>query len=1174
MKIKQKRIILKFRNFTSICLALILITTAFMFRILANYNGIMKNLTMANSSVDVNNDKIEKNEVNNNEEVCESENMDKNDEKNDLEENTNNYNDINTESKLLLENASSKKENINENFNISLYWIGISNTEYKWNAEKSENRVIKLGFYYQNEITEKAYNPGEITVSIPGIGKLNRENTLKAENIEADEYGVIEKKRDWSYQYDEDIDTYKFYNNKEIQKGASFNGSFELFWEFSSRECVNGYSQILQATLNDGEDLKVTEEISLNFTSMKDTYNIQKTAKIINSCDGLSRFIEDGKEVKDYAWVQYTFTYNTKQLNSRGLKNRYLLDIFPKGCIIAKDSNIIANDDGTISYKFTENSVSDTSYMSSSIIVGYPEEYIGKTIKNEVNILGVYKDEEDEVKLANSDFEVKINKIIEGFNSNGYILESDKNMSPEYIYRENLDRDINFSASLSSITSIKPIEQEEYGVAITDDLLEIYTDSFHKIEDDKYEFTNITVPGKNNFYSHNNYKLEDENYNLKIKVLYRDNVNTRSLSEYTTIYDGKWENENISKTLKDVVAVRVEVNGLKESIESLYFNVQGKININDYIDDNPKYIVNYDFTEFLDKTGNSLIESIFQHNFSRNDLFNQDNNIYGKGQIRSSDSIRIEEKKEEQAVYYAHTEIENFSVDKEIENFETMQRHCIEVNNRNRKEINKIEIYGVNENKDLKTAIETLKFIYSNLNFKYGLSRNTNLDDYVTEKANIFKNNNEIKVIFDFTDNPIISDDFSIGYIVQSNLSYEDYYDEKNSEYRIFTYGFIEDAEVNPQSISNYDGRKMSWNSNSANILLALDSHEQLIKLIKTDFTNEKFVANDINVSINTEYTYRFKLKNGNKTLLNTEFIDVLEQANLTNVEEENLYNLSEWYGKFKNVNTSYLETKGINSKIYYANTINPSEIDWKLMEIYEDGIWKTENDVKAIKVKIEGPIEENSIINIDVNMISPADESKEDKKAYNIFVVNSDILDIYTGIRTTYLSDIPSNSTELKLEKKEYSLEISKADAEKKSGEIKINKMIKSDSIEKAHGNSTFIFKIVGKDANNDKKITLYRAITFYDTDRQSNEEYITKSIIISNLEKLYYEIKEEKIFRYNTVSINKETENVEVNNKKAVIDLTGINTKGEISFVNEKTNNSLLTDSKFLQFTLNSKE
>ena len=51
MNFSTKKLITKFRSYTSIFLTLILLSTAFTFRILANYGGIMKNITMADNVI-------------------------------------------------------------------------------------------------------------------------------------------------------------------------------------------------------------------------------------------------------------------------------------------------------------------------------------------------------------------------------------------------------------------------------------------------------------------------------------------------------------------------------------------------------------------------------------------------------------------------------------------------------------------------------------------------------------------------------------------------------------------------------------------------------------------------------------------------------------------------------------------------------------------------------------------------------------------------------------------------------------------------------------------------------------------------------------------------------------------------------------------------------------------
>ena len=1023
MKIRQKRIILKIRNFTSIGLALIMLTTSFMLRILANNNGIMKNLAIANNVAEVNIENHEKNELDNKNETIESERVN---------------------------NNITNKENKQEEFNIELRWVDLSNEEYKWNAEESEDRVIKLGFYYKNEITIKDFNTEEIKVTIPGIGKLNRGSILKASDITADEYGTIEPEKDWSYKYDDLTDTYTFYNNNKIKKGESFNGSLELIWKFTSRECVNGYSQNLQAILDDGINLKVSQELNLHFTSKRDTYKIQKSANLISSSDELRKFVEQGNSIKNYVWIQYTYKYHTDKLNSRGLRNRYLLDTFPEGSVIASDLGVTKNNDGSISYKFMEDSVSDASYMSYSIIVGYPKKYIGETIKSEATIYGIYKDEINETNLANSEVEVKLEEITE--------------------------------------------EQEE---------------------------------------------LE---------------------------------------------------------------------------------------------------------------------------------------------MYYVRAEIEDFSVDREMKNLETMQRHSIEVNNRNEKEINKIEINGVNEEYELKTLIETLKFTHDNLSFKYVLSDDTNLEDYLKERANISKNNNEIKVVFDFSDNPIVSKNFNIGYVVQSYLNYDDYYNEIDSVYTVSTFGIIEDENIMPQYVSSYNGKTMSYNSASTNILLVLDFYQQQINLEKKEYNLEiskvdaenktklqgvqfaiyddrgnKIRTNLTGILGNTivknlkEGIYKIKeeitpfgyikeddftllIENGKFTLKQGEYILINEQDA---VSEDTIlkidliieckrdsgsilvYKIDEYLNSEK----KEVPLDGVEFELQdtYGNIIDTITTDEFGCAIFENVPWgktyviKEKNSIYGYEQATENTylsrLNKDKVVTIEsirkkglINLttVDEKDGTRLSGIKYGLYA-ESPIYNKYGEIvfekdaliedRTTdengtttfneliwgeyYIKEI-KNLINYNNTNKKISFAINSKNVEfnqdlkiyntLQSAEIKINKTIKADSIIKGHGNSSFIFKIVGKDKKNVIKLTLYRIIDFSDIDKQEGEEYITKSITISGLEKYSYEVSEEKTFRYEVSSITKITDNVEIKNETALIDLTEDNVKGEVTFINKKINNSLLTDSKLL--------
>ena len=942
------------------------------------------------------------------------------------EENTN----INLTQNINSPLSTSENKSKSSGFKLAMRWGGTTSKDYNWDATKSEKRVIKLTVYYQNEVCEKAYNTNDIKITLPGIGKANRASTVKATDIAADEYSTQNKKRDWSYKYDITTDTYTFYNNKEIEQGATFNGSFELLWQLDSRSCVNGYTQEIKATLIDEEETVESEKLTYNYTSQKDTYYINKTAKAITSADGLNAYVAEGKSVQDYAWVQYTFRYNTKELNARGLKSRYIIDTLPQGAVIAKKDNIMQNEDGTISYKLEETNVPENSLVERSIIVGYPgEEYAEKTITNTVYLKGIYKDETEETELAKSDIEVTLKRI----QNQTVGIVPGKYVSPDSVYKDAIENDINFTAILDATTTTNA-EDAGYQISITDDLLEIYSDTYHTLSDNEYKFTTIQVPGYTSFTNANGYTLEDGEYTLKLYALYKKDVNTRALTEYTKIYEGKWGKETTNQTIpEEAVAIRAEVTGLNESIKSFYIRTTGVINVAENIKnktyENPTYIINYDFTELNDKNGQTIIPQIKQENYSQTRLYERDNNIYGKGVLRSQDTIRIIERPQTPGYYYAYAHMQQFTVDKNVEYFETNLSHTTTIDNKYENEINSIQLYGITDQEELETLIETINITQNNIKFKNELSQDVNITEYLKERATIQKEGKEISISFDFSDNPIIAKNFSIGYTVDARLNYEKYYNSTNPTYSITTYAYTDAKDMSPQSTGSHNSKTMATARASQNILLALASHQELIKMVKTQYTTD-YVQENAVAPMNTEYTYKLKLRNGYNTLVNTEFIDILEHAELTTVDGTNPYNQSKWYGTFKSVDTTYLQTKGLTPKVYYANTTTPDETSWTLMEKNENGIWTTTNEVKAVKIKIEGEIEENSIIYININMTSPNDKTLIDKKTYNTYTINSDAIDLYTGVQSTYMKDMPSNATDVRLIEKEYDIEITKTDA------------------------------------------------------------------------------------------------------------------------------------------------
>ena len=944
----------------------------------------------------------------------------------------------------LLRGAAQENRNTayGDGFKIALRWGGTSNQTYSWNATQNEERVIKLSFYYQNEVSPKAYAPGEIVVTIPGIGNLNRSGTKKASDIAADVYGSIEQKRDWSYKYDAKNDIYTFYNNHAIDLGETFNGSFELLYEFNSRASVHEFEKSITATLNDGERLVSSSGLNIEYTSKRDTFYIEKTAEALVSYDGLGRYVPEGKSARDYAWVKYNFRYNVENLNARALKSRYITDTFPEGCVVIGQNNYkVTNPDGTITYMIPETSVPENSVKRQSVIVGYPDNMVGQTVDNTAYLFGTYHEEEMPVLLDESTVGVALEKILP--RTAGALIS--KSISPDYIYTDSINNSISFSASLYANIKTSNEESGVYSVAITDDLMEICsqdkTDSSKNVikvlDDDEYTFTSVRVPGVSSFNDGNGYPLDQGDYNLKLYALYRRNVtegdlSSRAISNYTKVYDGNWTNDGVTVNFdEDVLAVRAELSGIIENIPSFYISVRGEIkNIADSIEAeeyvNPKYIINHEFTEYEDQEGHSLINV---GDYSRQELYDRDVAIYGKGVARSYDTIVFRERPVDPGYYYAYAKIDPFSMGETGEYFETVLYHYTNMNNKDKSEIKSVEIHGVSVKTDLKPLIDTLVPTYSGLTFKNSLPLDVNMEEYLMDRASITNDGNEIKVVFNFSDNPIVSTNFSLGYKVDARVKYEDYFVDTNPSYTIRTYSYTPDGTMRANSTASHEGKTMATGTDTENILLALASHQQLIKMVKTTYSGD-FVDEDAVTPMNDVYTYRLKLRNGYNTLVNTEFIDILEHAELTEVDGEYPYHTSEWYGTFKNIDTTYMEGNGYTVRAYYANTLTPDENSWTLFESHVNGIWTTENSVKAIKVCINEEIPENSIIYVDINMDAPFDTTLEDKKVYNAYTINSDAIDLYSGIQSTYMDNMPSNEVDVRLVEKTYDVYITKTDA------------------------------------------------------------------------------------------------------------------------------------------------
>ena len=138
----------------------------------------------------------------------------------------------------------STKETLNPtgvSFGIS--WKEQSGSTYQWDETANTGKTATLVVSYSaKKVRAEGYQPGDLVITLNGIGNANRSRTMEA-LVGADKAGTATKTRDWTYTWDRVKDTYTLTNNRAIEGGSVFSGYFELVYSFEARETVHGFSQ-------------------------------------------------------------------------------------------------------------------------------------------------------------------------------------------------------------------------------------------------------------------------------------------------------------------------------------------------------------------------------------------------------------------------------------------------------------------------------------------------------------------------------------------------------------------------------------------------------------------------------------------------------------------------------------------------------------------------------------------------------------------------------------------------------------------------------------------------------------------------------------------------------------------------------------------------------------------
>lgn len=300
---------------------------------------------------------------------------------------------------LLTVTAKTVTSNKLDEWTVQAAWSTMS-ADYHWEAKEDTFRQPKLVITYRTSAAEREYKPGELRITVPGIGNVNRTGTIKASQVAAAASEADKEKYDWSYTYDEKQDLYTFVNNFTVTKDQQFSGGFELLWDLQSRRSINGYSQseYPKFAVNGGEI--TLPALNFSYTSERDTYNLQMEAKTLGGNDWL------GSD-QEYVWydIRSYFGFTKK---ARGLYNyEYFVGLdLPAGINgenIRVEGREVVQVDGRWGFYIYKDEYRETTDSYKDFRIGFPASEVDALMKEpdesrKVTVSGhldrVYQDDE------------------------------------------------------------------------------------------------------------------------------------------------------------------------------------------------------------------------------------------------------------------------------------------------------------------------------------------------------------------------------------------------------------------------------------------------------------------------------------------------------------------------------------------------------------------------------------------------------------------------------------------------------------------------------------------------------------------------------------------------------------------------------------------------------------
>lgn len=296
----------------------------------------------------------------------------------------------------------------NKDISLTTRWLATDNAQLDVQGKDATINKITQRVYYKSAQVSKDYAPNSLSIVVKGLKNLYRDGTLKAQ-VGADEMISTEKKKEWSYTYNQASDEYVLTNNNAIAKNSVLDGFVDFVYAVTPIDSVNGFSQnrlscmlyYPDGTYNKSNELSIT-----NHTTVSD-YSVDIYKNSSTSASGLKGYIPNDKK-NDYVLLKYTLT-SKKITKARNLEKENYILTFPEGFVMCNNSveakkfnsgDYVNTNSYSVTLKDKRTNQNDGSYQyqpeSNYVYVAAPKSVLGTKINIKFDLNGAfYEDERD-----------------------------------------------------------------------------------------------------------------------------------------------------------------------------------------------------------------------------------------------------------------------------------------------------------------------------------------------------------------------------------------------------------------------------------------------------------------------------------------------------------------------------------------------------------------------------------------------------------------------------------------------------------------------------------------------------------------------------------------------------------------------------------------------------------